>query len=72
MWPQLLLLRKTKKRMANCYLVNGSNLVKYWKYTIDEHTRCLTSPRKQFLWIKETFLWYTAKEKISLNSGKFY
>ena len=23
--------------------------------------------RKQFLWIKETFLWYTAKEKISLN-----
>ena len=28
-------------------------------------------PKKQFLWIKETFLWYTVKEKISLNWRKF-
>ena len=27
--------------------------------------------RKQFLWIRETFLWYTIKEKISLNWRKF-
>ena len=27
--------------------------------------------RKQFLWIKETFLWYTVKENISLNWRKF-
>ena len=30
-----------------------------------------TTPRKQFLWIKETFLWYMVKEKISLNWKKF-
>ena len=29
------------------------------------------TPRKQFLWIKETFVWYTVKEKISLNWRKF-
>ena len=29
------------------------------------------TPRKQFLWIKETFLWHAVKEKISLNWRMF-
>ena len=31
----------------------------------------LQAPRKQFLRIEETFLWYSVKEKISLNWRKF-
>ena len=30
-----------------------------------------STPRKQFLWIKEMFLWYTVKENISLIWRKF-
>ena len=32
----------------------------------------LPALRKQFLWIKETFLWHTVKEKIPLNWRKFF
>ena len=30
-------------------VVNGSNLVKNWKSTIDLHTRRSSAPKKQFL-----------------------
>ena len=48
-------------------VINGSYLVKNWKSAIDSHTCGLPSARKQFLWIKEIFLWNTVKEKISLK-----
>ena len=44
-------------------VINGSNLVRNWKSTIDLHTRRLPSPRKQFLSIKETIVCIWSKKK---------
>ena len=53
-------------------LFKSESVKTHW-FTVKNHCfECYNrSPRKQFLWIKETFLWYTVKEKISLNWRKF-
>ena len=52
--------------ISNCYtyISRQLNLIFFIRWI-------QSTPRKQFFWIKETFLWYTVKEKISLNWRKF-
>ena len=45
----LIYVQKCRNNSMPFKVVNGSNLVKNWKFTIDLHTRRLPSPRKQLL-----------------------
>ena len=65
------------ERNALMYIVQSTKLFCMLNYLVDVTRKFLSikvlliTPKKQFLWIKETFLWYKVKEKISLNWRKF-